>query len=433
MSTIQNLPARTGVSGNSAPKPLLLCLSHLRWDFVFQRPQHLLTRAAETFRVIYVEEPVFGGGAEPRLDMSSRAGGITVAVPHLPHGHTPTEVMRLQRDLMSDLVEAEGRPDVLWYYSPMALSFSAHLEAPVCLYDCMDELSAFRGAAPDLTLWERRLFAKADFVLAGGRTLYQSKRRQHQSVTLLPSSIDTAHFDLARRQPEDPEDQRGISHPRLGFFGVIDERFDAELLEQAAALRPDLSFVMIGPVVKIDAASLPKAHNIHWLGSKSYAELPAYLGNWDLGIMPFAINESTRFISPTKTPEFLAAGLPVVSTPITDVVHPYGDAGVVQIAADAESFVSSIERLLNASREEWLGKVDRMLASNSWAKSWQRVDDLIRTTLSVKATPPMRTLGSASQAGAAMASRGTALSSAPRASSGDARLRPQAVSAAGKE
>jgi UDP-galactopyranose mutase len=449
MQTTPNSPAisrrETGTTtARGDGRPLLLCLSHLRWDFVFQRPQHLLTRAAQSFRVVFVEEPVFVDVPSPTLVLSPRDGGITVAVPHLPPGHSPTEVMRLQRELMSELVEAEGKPQVLWYYSPMALSFSAHIDAPVCLYDCMDELSAFRGAAPDLTLWERRLFAKADFVLAGGRTLYQAKRRQHQSVTLLPSSIDTAHFDTARTKPEDPADQRDIAHPRLGFFGVIDERFDTALLGEAAALRPDLSFIMIGPVVKIDPASLPKAPNIHWLGSKSYAELPRYLGNWDVGIMPFAINESTRFISPTKTPEFLAAGLPVVSTPITDVVSPYGDAGVVDIASDAESFVTSAAALLERPRDGWLAKVDAMLASNSWDKSWQRVDGLIRNTLMLKAAPAAQVVGKANplqalpaRAAAPAATSGggfgVALSTAPRPSAGDARLRSQAVSAAGKE
>lgn len=450
MQTTPNSPATPlrehgPTTERGVERPLLLCLSHLRWDFVFQRPQHLLTRAAQSFRVIFVEEPIFVDVPAPRLVLSPRDGGITVAVPHLPPGHTPTEVMRLQRELMSELVKAEGKPQVLWYYSPMALSFSAHIEAPACLYDCMDELSAFRGAAPDLTLWERRLFARADFVLAGGRTLYQAKRRQHQSVTLLPSSIDTAHFDRARAKPDDPADQRDIPHPRLGFFGVIDERFDAELLGEAAALRPDLSFIMIGPVVKIDPESLPQAANIHWLGSKSYPDLPRYLGNWDVGIMPFAINESTRFISPTKTPEFLAAGLPVVSTPITDVVSPYGDAGVVEIASGAEDFVAQAASLLERPRGEWLARVDAMLANNSWDKSWQRVDRLIHDTLMLKAAPAAQVVGKASaiQASQGRASAGpaeaggggpgVALSPAPRAWAGDSRLRARAVSAAGKE
>ncbi len=391
-------------------KPLLLCLSHLRWDFVFQRPQHLLTRAANSFRVLFFEEPVFDGTSVPRLEMSQREHGITVAVPHLPHGHTPTENMRLQRELIDDLLAVEGQPAVLWYYSPMAMSFTSHLDAPVCIYDCMDELSAFRGAPPDLRLWEHRLFSKADFVLAGGRSLYQSKRTQHSAVTLLPSSIDTVHFDKARRNPAEPADLANIPHPRIGFFGVIDERLDTELVGKMAALKPDWQFVMIGPVVKIDPETLPKAANIHWLGGKSYKELPDYLGNWTMGMMPFAMNESTRFISPTKTPEFLAAGLPVVSTPVADVVVPYGEAKLVAIASTAEEFVAELDKLMDGSRESWMASVDKMLAANSWAKSWARVEELIRSVMIAKievATNEMRAtrMGKPAEAGRARAFR----------------------------
>jgi hypothetical protein len=417
-------------------RPLLLCLSHLRWDFVFQRPQHLLTRAAKNFRVLVVEEPVFEDGASPRFEVSDREGGIQIAVPHLPTGCSPTEIMRLQRDLIDQLLLVHGNPAVLWYYSPMAMSFSAHLEAPVCLYDCMDELSAFRGAAPDLTLWERRLFAKADFVVAGGRTLFEAKRRQHGAVTCLPSSIDTAHFARSRHQPAEPADLDGIPHPRLGFFGVIDERFDAELLRDAAAARPDWHFVMIGPVVKIDPASLPQAANIHWLGGKAYSELPSYLGNWDLGIMPFALNESTRFISPTKTPEFLAAGLRVVSTAITDVVHPYGDAGLVAIGGDAADFVAKCDEQLAAPREEWLRKVDDMLATNSWDRSWARVQDLIHGTMADKVDrlAAERALARASARAATPAPRRSGSpAQVPLAAGGELRQRPRALSAPGKE
>jgi glycosyltransferase involved in cell wall biosynthesis len=428
------------VAGNSIStrraKPLLLCLSHLRWDFVFQRPQHLLTRAAKNFRVLVVEEPVFETDVAPRFEVSDREGGIQVAVPHLPAGCSPTEIMRLQRDLIDQLVLVHGNPAVLWYYSPMAMSFSAHLEAPVCLYDCMDELSAFRGAAPDLTLWERRLFAKADFVVAGGRTLFEAKRRQHDAVTCLPSSIDTAHFARSRHEPAEPADLQGIAHPRLGFFGVIDERFDIDLLREAAAARPDWQFVMIGPVVKIDPASLPQAANIHWLGGKAYAELPSYLGNWDLGIMPFALNESTRFISPTKTPEFLAAGLKVVSTAITDVVHPYGDEGLVAISADAADFVAKCEAELAAPREGWLRKVDAKLATNSWDKSWARVQDLIQGTMAGKVDKlaAERALARASVRAPTQAPRSSGLpAQVPLAAGGELRPRPRALSAPGKE
>ena len=183
------------------------------------------------------------------------------------------------------------------------------------------------------------MLARADLVFTGGQSLYEAKRGQHPRVFAFPSSVDAAHFARARRATDDPADQAAIPHPRLGFFGVIDERMDLDLLAAIADARPDWHLVIIGPVVKVDPASYRERANIHYLGKKDYQELPGYLAGWDVALLPFAINESTRFISPTKTPEYLAAGKPVVSTPIRDVVRPYGMRGLVHIAATADDFV----------------------------------------------------------------------------------------------
>ncbi len=360
-------------------RPVLLCLSHLRWDFVFQRPQHLMTRAAAEHEVIFLEEPLHQDVAEPRLDLSPRTGGVTVAQPILPHGTAPDAAVAAQRILLDQLLAARtGRPLIAWFYTPMALAFAGHLHPDVTVYDCMDELSAFRGAPPAMIEMERRLIARADLVFTGGRSLYEAKRGRHPRVHCFPSSIDTAHFGQARLGPAEPEAMRGLKHPRLGFFGVIDERMDIDLVAKLAALRPGWSFVMVGPVVKIDEAALPRAANIHWLGGRGYADLPAHLAHWDIGFMPFALNESTRFISPTKTPEFLAAGLPVVSTPVIDVVRDYGDAGLVEIADDAASMAAKVELMLARDRGPWLARVDAQLARNSWDITWARMAGLIR-------------------------------------------------------
>jgi UDP-galactopyranose mutase len=263
----------------------------------------------------------------------------------------------------------------------MAMAFAGHLTPDLTIYDCMDELSAFRGAPPRMLEFERQLLSRADLVFTGGRSLYEAKRGKHPRVHCFPSSIDAAHFAKARKGLAEPADQAGIAHPRIGFFGVIDERMDIELVGALAALRPAWQFVMIGPVVKIDPASLPRRDNIHWLGGKKYAELPAYLSGWDAGFMPFARNESTRFISPTKTPEFLAAGLPVVSTPITDVVRDYGDAGLVEIAVEAGGFVQALEELMSQPREPWLRRVDRKLAKQSWDRTWAAMAGLMAEQL----------------------------------------------------
>ncbi len=264
----------------------------------------------------------------------------------------------------------------------MALKFSDHLSPDLTVYDCMDELSAFQGASLELVEQERRLFERADVVFAGGASLYASKRALHANVHLFPSSIDREHFMSARGPLTDPPDQTGIPHPRIGFFGVIDERLDRDLLKAVAVEHPDWQFVMIGPVVKIRENELPREANIHYLGQKEYVDLPAYLSGWDAAMLPFAQNASTRFISPTKTPEYLAAGKHVVATPIHDVVRPYGEMGLVHIAADAKEFGASIEACLNDRDEHRLAKVDEFLSGMSWDKTfkemWQQIDQCLR-------------------------------------------------------
>jgi UDP-galactopyranose mutase len=366
--------------------PDLVCLSHLRWDFVYQRPQHLMSRCAAGRRVFFVEEPIFDEGPL-RLEVSERDCGVRVAVPRLPEGLT-SEVARdaAQAGLVERLVADYGVRDfVLWYYTPMALRFTRHLRPLATVYDCMDELSAFKGASPLLRSLEQELLARADLVFTGGQSLYEAKRDRHPRVYAFPSSIDRAHFARARDDSAaDPADQAAIPRPRLGFFGVIDERFDTGLLEAIARLRPDWQFVMIGPVVKIDPASLPRRPNIHYLGMKSYEELPLYLAGWDVALLPFARNESTRFISPTKTPEYLAAGKPVVSTSIRDVGRPYGEQGFVRIADTPEEFVAACEAAMGEDAAARVERVDGFLAETSWDRTWRQMSDLIEEVASAR-------------------------------------------------
>lgn len=371
----------------SAEKPLLVCFSHLRWDFVWQRPQHLLSRAAKHYDVLIIEEPIFKAGIQPNMDVSTRPQGVTIAVPMLPEGLSHEDVIAEQHDLIEGLIGREStRNRVFWYYTPMAMAFTSDLECDLCVYDNMDELSLFRGASQQLLDLESALFSRCDLVFTGGMSLYEAKKSRHRSVHGFPSSIDFNHFSQARTINQDPEDQAHIAHPRLGFFGVIDERMDIDLLAQTADLRPDWQFVMIGPVVKIDPATLPQRPNIHWLGGKSYNELPHYLSGWDVGFMNFALNEATKFISPTKTPEFLAAGVPVVSTAITDVVKPYGEKGLVEIARSAEDVVAKVETILARPKEVWLAKVDRHLAQGSWDKTWAAMQKLMQDVSGETAT-----------------------------------------------
>ncbi|HEY1112573.1 MAG TPA: glycosyltransferase, partial [Chitinophagaceae bacterium] len=262
-----------------------------------------------------------------------------------------------------------------------------HLAPKMVVYDCMDELSAFKFAPPALTENEKMVMQKADVVFTGGYSIYEAKKDKHHNIYPFPSSIEKEHFAIARTISEDPADQAPIPHPRFGFFGVLDERFDIDLIEQVAKARPNWQFVLIGPVVKIDPATLPQYANIHYLGGKTYKELPQYLAGWDVAVIPFAMNESTRYISPTKTPEYLAAGKPVISTPIRDVVSPYGENKLVHIASTAEEFIRHGEAILKKKQQKaWLNKVDAFLAGNSWDRTWSQMARHIENKLTSQPT-----------------------------------------------
>ena len=371
-------------AGNAQPD--LICFSHLRWDFVFQRPQQLLSRAALERRVFFIEEPIFVNGSM-RYETHERENGVKVIVPNLPEGlRSDVAITAVLKEMVQRLFQQEGITDyVFWYYTPMALPFTEHFQPVASIYDCMDELSAFKGAPARLQEYEKRLFQSVDLVFTGGQSLYEAKRTQHKAIYAFPSSIDVPHFQQARRVQAEPPDQKDIPFPRLGFFGVIDERFDIQLLDEVATMRPDWHFVMIGPVVKIHPESLPQRANIHYLGPKKYDELPRYLAGWDVALLLFARNESTRFISPTKTPEYLAAGKPVISTSIRDVVRPYGELGLVRIADAPGEFIQAAGELLaKAENSAWLTQVDHFLADMSWDQTWRQMWSLVEQVRKAK-------------------------------------------------
>jgi len=363
----------------------LLCFSHLRWGFVFQRPNHLMTRAARVRRTFFFEEPRYDAApGRPTLEVAAVEPSLHVCTPHVEPGLAGDARVEVQRLLLEELVrERDVRPEVLWFYTPMAAPLARGIEAPLVVYDCMDELSAFAGAPPGLRELEPELFRRADLVFTGGHSLYASKRRRHARVHAFPSSVDAHHFVRARGSLAEPDDQRAIPRPRVGYFGVIDERLDLELIDRTARELPAWHWVLVGPVAKIDPAALPQRANIHWLGQKPYASLPQYLAGWDVAAMPFALNEATAFISPTKTLEYMAAGKPVVSTAIADVVEPYGRAGAVLIA-DRATFGAAIERAAARDPEEVRRVSDAWVARTSWDGTWREMSDLMERVLREK-------------------------------------------------
>jgi UDP-galactopyranose mutase len=361
--------------------PALIVFSHLRWDFVYQRPQHILSRLSARRRVLFIEEPVHDAAADPWWERTRPEPNVLVCRPHSPVASPgfSEEQLPLLGSLVRGLIEEEEVPEyVLWFYSPMAVPLARDLRPLATVYDCMDELSAFLNAPPELLERETELLGRANLVFTGGPSLYRAKKNRHGHVHCFPSSVDVAHFSQARKGLPEASDQAPLARPRLGFFGVIDERLDMPLLARLAEARPEWQLVVVGPVVKIDPAVLPHHPNIHYFGQRPYAQLPSYLAGWDVCLVPFARNRSTQYISPTKTLEYMAADRPIVSTPITDVAEPYGD--IVYLAETPEQFVSACERALTAREHERAERTARMravLARTSWDATAKLMEDLV--------------------------------------------------------
>ncbi len=367
--------------------PAILTFSHLRWDFVYQRPQHLLSRLASRHRVFFIEEPVRGSDA-PAWRFQHPHPNVTVCTPQTPSsapGFTDEQFPYLH-EILPQLLESEHLDEyVLWFYTPMALPLAAGLKPLAVVYDCMDELSAFLNAPPQLLQREASLLEMADVVFTGGPSLYRAKKDRHPHVHCFPSSVDAKHFAAATNGLAEPEDQASLPQPRFGFFGVIDERFDIPAVAAMAEAHPEWHIVLVGPVVKIDPAALPRHSNIHYYGQRSYQQLPYYLKGWDVCLLPFARNHATKYISPTKTLEYMAAEKMIVSTPIADVAEPYGE--FIYLGATPAEFVAACERALAASPGERTARRLRMrevLSRTSWDSTAARMEELVAAAIAAR-------------------------------------------------
>jgi glycosyltransferase involved in cell wall biosynthesis len=385
--------------GNCVPYDYgIVVFSHLRWDFVYQRPQHLLSRLAATRPVLFIEEPFVAESPEPFWERTTPAPNVTVCRLRTPNGtpgfddsHVPVFNRLLPKLLAEEGFEpgAASRPAlaprrertlpyITWIYTPMALPLARSLAPRAVVYDCMDDLASFKNAPRALLEREGQLLEWADLVFTGGPSLYRAKRDHHRMVYCFPSSVDAPHFRRALDMRE-ASDQSTLPRPRLGFYGVIDERLDIQLLDALSTARPDWQIVMIGPVVKIKPEMLPRRQNIHYMGMRAYEQLPAYLAGWDVCLLPFACSEATRLISPTKTLEYMAAGRPIVSTPIADVAGPYGD--IVYLGDTPQAFVAACERALEAGPAERAAKMRSVLAQTSWDTTVHEMGKLIQRVL----------------------------------------------------
>lgn len=365
----------------------LVCVSHLRWDFVWQRPQHLLARLAQHRRVFFVEEPIAIPNTDAqRLDSYEWEGdkGEKVTVIRLVqpmeslrwigHGDSLTDATCGQ--LLKDaLAQAGASHPTLWLYTPMADSFIDVLHPSLVVYDVMDQLSAFKGAPAELSQREQTLLQRADIVLTGGMSLYRDKAPFNPNTHLFPSGVEIEHFARGVNMAM-PNDLRHLPRPIAGYFGVIDERMDLALLAKMAHQHPEWTILMIGPVVKIDVHDLPQAPNLHYLGMRAYADLPAYLAHFDVALVPFALHEATRYLSPTKTLEYMAAHKPIVTTPIPDVVELYGE--VVRVGHTHEEFIALVEAALCADDAAQRLPAERsLLEQNTWDAIAARINTLL--------------------------------------------------------
>jgi glycosyltransferase involved in cell wall biosynthesis len=374
----------------------LVCISHLRWDFVWQRPQHLLKRMSNHFRIVFVEEPITTTrGAEPRLEISPAKNAPDITTIRLIQpvenerwvGHGDPLTQTTYSNLLVNYLKSEGISNpLLWLYTPMALDFADTIKHKLLIFDVMDQLSAFKGAPAQLVEKEKVLLQKADIVFTGGASLYRAKAPFNANTHLFPSGVEPHHFARAARRDEieRPADMTQISAPILGYFGVIDERMDLALLAHLSSVLPAANIVLLGPVVKIEQSDLPQAPNLHYLGGKSYDELPAYLAHFDVALLPFAINEATRYLSPTKTLEYMAAHKPIVSTPIHDVIELYGE--VVRIANSPAEFVEKVQDALTESAEagkagERFAKEEELLRHHTWDYIARTMNKLIVSRL----------------------------------------------------
>jgi UDP-galactopyranose mutase len=348
----------------------VLCFSHLRWNLGRQRPYQLMSRCAEARRVLFVEEPVFDAD-EAYLDATEVLPNLVRVRPHVPVG---CKSALLVAALLERLCAQQNLTDpVHWLYTDSMLELSQRLPNCLTIYDCMD------AVAPAFEAREQQLLAHADLVFAAGMQLYQTKTRQHPNVYAMPSGVDAAFFAQARGQLTQPADQAQIEQPRIGFCGVLDTRIDLPLVAHIARVRPDWQLVLLGPVAApVDAQQLPHAANIHYLGAREYRHLPNYLAHWDAAIMPYALGRATRYISPSETPEFLAAGKRVVSTAIADVVEPYERLGLVGIGRNPDEFVEQLELALQPGPRANDALRDEVLDGMSWDDLWYRMDNLVQ-------------------------------------------------------
>lgn len=367
--------------------------SHLHWDWVWQRPQQFLSRISHRHSVLFVQEPIAVEGlAAPRARIREAEGlpNLTVLALEFPRPLIAAREAcddaqyRLVREALTGSLGRKFARPVQWFYDPMAVvPFAGKMEERAVVYDCMDQLSQFRGAPPELIRRERELLNLADVVFAGGPKIHKAKRLVNTNCHCYGCGVDVKHFGRAAAASTSiPDDLSALPGPRLGYFGVVDERMDYELVAALADAHPEWSVVIIGPWTKVDPGTFPQRANLHWFGGRDYQQLPNYVKGFDVCLMPFAINEATEFINPTKALEYMAAARPIVSTAIEDVVLQFSD--VVHVAHNRDGFIQACEEAVQRPDQQRIARGRELASGNSWEEIVDRLEGHIEDALETR-------------------------------------------------
>lgn len=345
----------------------LIVLSHLRWSGVWQRPQQLISRLGRDRKTWFVEEPATPPGRTTTKKQLAceDSNGITRAWLEIPErGRHVGYEDDLIPDYADQLMEFLGAPQgqrVVWLYTPLALDIALALQPTTIVYDVMDDLASFKDADPTLADRHLQALKRADVVFAGGKSLHRSVTEQGRpDASLFPSGVSPEHYAPARRRTSVKADRT----PVAGYVGVLDERLDLHLIADLADQVPHWEIRMIGPLAKLTPGQLPQAPNINYLGQQAYEQLPGLMAEFDVALMPFALNDQTRSISPTKTLEYLACNLPVVSTRVPDVVSEFGH--VVYLREDAAGFADACRMLRHYDRSSLQPQLRKLLKKYHW-------------------------------------------------------------------
>lgn len=373
----------------------IVTFSSIDWDYVWQGHQEVMTRLAEAGHpVLFVENT---GLRRPRVSdwarirrravtlasSSSRqrmaVAGLEILPPRiLPFPYSSTAVAlnrRLLEPSIRKWVARHPGPPIVWTYLPTPLvhALAAQLSPALLVYYCVDDLPASSDLARAIIPSENEMFRVADLVFVTSQKLREKALRHRSAVEVFPPGVAYERFEAVRTHPPPAPLDMGLARPIVGYVGGLHRWFDVSLLQNIAATLPDVQFLLIGPAtVAVD--SLAALKNVHLLGARPHEDVPGYLAHVDVAIIPYVLDDYTASVFPTKLVEYLAMGLPVVSTPIPEVeAFRSRHGGLVDTAATADAFAASIrhalttqspaarqERVNVAAHESWGVRVDGM-------------------------------------------------------------------------